>query len=94
MSLSPLIALVAAAVLAGGPPPAGASPVPRGGVLAPPVAITMDQAVRLVERRFRARVVRAETRRQAGRTIYVLRLLDGAGRVFTVRVDASSGQIS
>ncbi len=58
-----------------------------------PEAISMDQAVRMVEQRFNARVVRAETRRQDGRTVYVLRLLDRSGRVFTVRVDAATGRI-
>lgn len=53
----------------------------------------MDQAVELVERRYKARVVRAETRREGEHTVYVLRLLDRAGRVFTVRVDAASGAI-
>jgi len=56
-------------------------------------ALSMDQAVRLAERRYRARVVRAETRTEGSRTIYVLRMLDGAGRVFSVRVDAASGTI-
>ena len=53
----------------------------------------MDRAVQLAERRFRARVVRAETETQGGRTIYALRMLDGAGRVFAVRIDAASGAI-
>ena len=56
-------------------------------------AITMNQAVRMVEQRFKARVVRAETRKDGGQTVYVLRLLDRSGRVFTVRVDAASGRI-
>lgn len=56
-------------------------------------AITMSQAVRMVEQRFKARVVRAETRRVGARSVYVLRLLDRSGRVFTVRVDAASGRI-
>lgn len=55
--------------------------------------LSMDQAVRLAQRRFRARVVRAETQTQGDRTIYVLRMLDGNGRVFAVRVDAASGAI-
>ena len=55
--------------------------------------LTMDQAVRTVERRYHARVVRAEAVRRCGRTVYVLRLLDPAGRVFTVRVAAMSGRI-
>jgi uncharacterized membrane protein YkoI len=53
----------------------------------------MDKAVRLAQHRFRARVVRAETQTQGDRTIYVLRMLDGNGRVFAVRVDAASGDI-
>ena len=55
--------------------------------------VSMDQAVRLAQRHFRARVVRAETETQGNRTIYVLRMLDGTGRVFAVRVDAASGTI-
>jgi uncharacterized membrane protein YkoI len=55
--------------------------------------VSMDQAVRLAQRQFRARVVRAETEMQGDRTIYVLRMLDGTGRVFAVRVDAESGAI-
>jgi uncharacterized membrane protein YkoI len=55
--------------------------------------LSMTQAVRLAQHRFRARVVRAETRTQGDRTIYVLRMLDDAGRVFAVRVDAVSGTI-
>ncbi|MGH8295091.1 MAG: PepSY domain-containing protein [Steroidobacteraceae bacterium] len=55
--------------------------------------LSIDQAVQLAQRHFRARVVRAETQTQGGRTIYVLRMLDGAGRVFVVRVDAVSGAI-
>ena len=53
--------------------------------------VSMEQAVRLAQHRFRARVVRAETEMQGDRTIYVLRMLDDTGRVFAVRVDAASG---
>ncbi len=55
--------------------------------------MTMNQAVQMVERRFQARVLRAETRKQSGQTVYVLRLLDRSGRVFTVRVDAATGRL-
>ena len=55
--------------------------------------LSMDQAVRMVEARFKARVVRADIRRQGGQVIYVMRLLDRRGRVFTVQVDATSGRI-
>ena len=55
--------------------------------------VSMDQAVKMVEQRFKARVVRAETQHEDGRTIYVLRLLNDSGHVWTVRVDAASGVI-
>ena len=71
------------------PPP----PPSHRGPARPAVAISMDQAVRLAERRYHARVVRAETRTQGDRTIYLLRMLDGNGRVFFVQVDAASGTI-
>ena len=74
-----------------------ASPPPRAVARRSPpplaAAFSMDQAVKLAEHRYRARVVRAETRTEGGRTIYVLRMLDGAGRVFSVQVDAASGTI-
>jgi uncharacterized membrane protein YkoI len=57
-------------------------------------SVSMDQAVKMVEQRFGARVVKAESRRDGARTVYVLRLLNESGRVWTVRVDAASGAIS
>ncbi|HLY52921.1 MAG TPA: hypothetical protein VKQ31_07935 [Steroidobacteraceae bacterium] len=48
----------------------------------------------MTEDRFHARVVKAETQRDNGHVIYVLRLLDEAGHVWTVRVDAASGAMS
>jgi Peptidase propeptide and YPEB domain len=94
-SLLIVLALSAGAILARAdavPPPA---PRPVQRRISPqPARLSMDQAVRLAQRRFRARVVRAETQTQGGRTIYVLRMLDGGGRVFAVRVDAVSGAIS
>jgi uncharacterized membrane protein YkoI len=74
------------------PPSTPSAAVPRTPQRAA-AELSMDQAVKLVERRYRARVVRAETRKQGDRTIYVLRMLDGAGRVFSVQVDAASGTI-
>lgn len=73
--------------------PAPASRVPVSRTSPRHAELSMAQAVRLVQRRFKARVVRAETRTQGDRTIYVLRMLDDAGRVFAVRVDAVSGAI-
>jgi Peptidase propeptide and YPEB domain len=55
--------------------------------------VSMDQAVKMAEQRFKARVVRAEAQHEGGHTIYVLRLLNESGRVWTVRVDASNGAV-
>jgi len=55
--------------------------------------ISMDQAVKIAEQRFQARVVRAEAEKDGEHTIYVLRMLNESGRVWTVRVDASNGAV-
>jgi uncharacterized membrane protein YkoI len=64
-----------------------AAPANGGG------ALTMDQAVKMAERRFHARVVKAETQREGGGTVYVLRLLNDTGHVWTVRVNAANGAV-
>ena len=79
-----------AAALAGG---VGAQPPSPPQTAPNAVRVSLGQAVKMVEARYRARVVRADTRRQGGQVIYVMRLLDRHGRVFTVRVDAASGTI-
>lgn len=66
---------------------------PAGPVMLTATALSIDQAVQMAEQRFHARVVKAETERDGGHTVYVLRLLDEAGRVWTVRVDAASGAV-
>lgn len=55
--------------------------------------MSMDQAVKMAEQRFHARVVKAGTEQENGHTVYVLRLLDESGRVWTVRVDAANGAL-
>jgi uncharacterized iron-regulated membrane protein len=55
--------------------------------------VSLDQAVEMAEKRYAARVVRADAREQDGRTVYVLRLLNESGRVWTVRVDAATGRV-
>jgi uncharacterized membrane protein YkoI len=47
----------------------------------------------MAEQKFKARVVRAESQDEDGKTIYVLRLLNDSGRVWTVRVDAATGTV-
>ena len=53
--------------------------------------ISLDEAVARAERQYRARVVRTDVQDEDGRKIYVLKLLSEDGRVFTVRIDASTG---
>ena len=55
--------------------------------------ISLDQAVKMAEQRFKARVVRAEAQQNGGSTVYVLRMLNESGRVWIVRVDASNGAV-
>ena len=93
MIVAVALALSAGSLIGRAQPPPSASRVAASGPSAHPARLSMDQAVRLAQRRFRARVVRAETETQGDRTIYVLRMLDGNGRVFAVRVDAASGAI-
>jgi uncharacterized membrane protein YkoI len=56
-------------------------------------SVSMDQAVKMAEQRFKARVVRAETQHEGNRAIYILKLLNDAGHVWTVRGDAANGAI-
>ena len=74
-------------------PPAATVATPPPAVVHAASAISMDQAVRMAEQHFHARVVKAETEHDNGRTVYVLRLLSDAGRVWTVRVDAANGTL-
>ena len=55
-------------------------------------AISLDEAVARAERRYKARAVRAQEKRHGDRIEYRIRLLAEDGRVFEVRVDASSGR--
>ena len=88
-----LLAFAAGVALAGGtettPRPAG-----DGRIVIADSGMSLDQAVSMVEKRFNARVVKTETRKEGDRKVYVLRLLNDAGRVWTVRVDAASGSVS
>jgi len=53
--------------------------------------VSMDQAIENAQRRYKARVVRAEVSDSNGRRVYVLRLLSEEGRVWTIKVDAETG---
>jgi uncharacterized membrane protein YkoI len=90
-----LVTLVLAACAAScAPVPATAAPRRTACAAGSATAnISMDEAVKMVEKRYHARVVRAVTQRDNGRTVYMLRLLNDAGRVWTVHVDAASGNV-
>jgi len=64
-----------------------------GNVVLADSRISMQQAVKMAEQRFKARVVRAESQDEGGKTVYVLKLLNDSGRVWTVRVDAATGTV-
>ena len=55
-------------------------------------ALSLDEAVAQVERRHKARAVRAEENRNGDRIEYRIRLLGEDGRVFEVRIDAATGR--
>jgi len=80
------------AVLAFVAPEARATEPPRPLVLAV-ARVSMEQAVKMAEQRFKAKVVRAEAQQSGGRTVYVLRMLNESGHVWTVRVDAANGAV-
>lgn len=67
---------------AGDPPGAFAT---QGG------SISLAQAMAMAQRRYKGRVVRAQSVKQGGHTIYVIRILGEDGRVMTVRIDAETG---
>jgi uncharacterized membrane protein YkoI len=53
--------------------------------------ISLDEAIGSIERRHKARVVKANVVQDGGRCVYELRLLSEEGRVWTVRVDSRTG---
>jgi uncharacterized membrane protein YkoI len=81
-----------AAALGYGPAPPAPGPA-QAGVAQPSGSLSLDQAVKMAEQRLHARVVKAETERDNGRTVYVLRMLNDAGHVWTVHVDAANGTL-
>lgn len=59
-----------------------------------PSGISLDQAVEMVQRRYRAKAVRAETVRNGDRLEHRIRLLSADGKVRNVSVDAESGAMN
>ena len=59
-----------------------------------PSGISLDQAVEMAQRRFRAKAVRAETVRNGDKVEHRIRLLSADGKVRNVSVDAESGAMN
>lgn len=66
---------------------------PRDNYRIEPVGISKDEAVQKAERKFNARVVKAETVNDGERLVYQIRLLNTEGKVWNVRVDAATGRM-
>lgn len=64
---------------------------PRQDYRIDPVGVSLDQAVEMAQRRYRAKAVKAETVQSGERLTHHIRLLSAEGKVWTVRVDAKSG---
>jgi uncharacterized membrane protein YkoI len=64
---------------------------PRDEYRIEPSGVSLDQAVEMAQRRYRAKAVRAETVLSGERRVHQIRLLSSEGKVWTVRVDAESG---
>ncbi len=93
-----LVMLLAIACGAAGPGWTKDKDKDRGGRRDDPPAaragMSLDEAVQMVQRRFNARVVRAEPRNEDGRTVYRMLLMNSEGKVWTVHVDAQSGAVN
>ncbi len=91
-----MLAILAALAVSAGTAAAAADAPERtvvGNIVLAGGGMSLNQAIAMVERRFKARVVRSDVRQEGDRKIYVLRLLDDAGNAQVVRVDAASGAI-
>ena len=55
--------------------------------------VSLDQAIEMVQSRYRAKVIKADVANDGGKRVYLLRVLSPEGRVFAVRVDAESGRM-
>lgn len=96
LSLLTLLAALALSTLSWGVAPAQelVDRRPRHESREQPSGVSLDQAVRMAQRRYHAKAVRAETVRSGDRRVHHIRLLNSEGKVWTVRVDAESGDIN
>jgi uncharacterized membrane protein YkoI len=95
MSIGRHLVPIALALLTAAAPVAGAQELidrrPRDEYRIEPSGVSLDQAVEMAQRRYRAKAVRAETVSSGERRVHQIRLLSAEGKVWTVRVDAESG---
>lgn len=59
-----------------------------------PSGVSLDQAVKMAERRYRAKAFQFKTIREGDRRIHEIRLLGTNGKAWIVRVDAESGAMN
>jgi uncharacterized membrane protein YkoI len=90
LALITLLALCLVAVQAEARPASGDR---RDEIVLAAGGISLNQAIAMVEKRFKARVISSNTRQEGDRKVYVLRLLDDKGNGQVVRVDAATGSI-
>lgn len=99
MKALPTICALAVLLLSAGPAaPAAVArgerpPATDGARALAEQGLTLDEAVARMERKYKARAVRAEEKRRDGRVVYRIRLLSDDGRVFDVEVDAATGAV-
>jgi uncharacterized membrane protein YkoI len=93
----PILALIPVLALGLSVPAAGAQSLiekrPRSERQADRPRVSLDQAVNMAESRYRAKAVKAQQSVSGDRLVYNIRLLSGDGKVWTVQVDAQTGQM-
>ncbi|MFL6550053.1 MAG: PepSY domain-containing protein [Povalibacter sp.] len=93
----PLLALLSFLTLAVGIPAANGQTLidrrPRSERQVDRPRVSLDEAVSMAESRYRAKAVKASSSINGDRLVYNIRLLNSDGRVWTVSVDAQSGQM-
>jgi uncharacterized membrane protein YkoI len=92
-----ILALIPVLALGLSVPAAGAQSLiekrPRSERQADRPRVSLDQAVNMAESRYRAKAVKAQQSVSGDRLVYNIRLLSGDGKVWTVQVDAQTGQM-
>jgi len=86
-------AFLCAVALAPWPAQAGRTADPGLRVAQADERISLAEATRMVQQRYGGQVLRAEAKRDNGRTVYRIRVLTEDGRVRTVHVDAATGRM-